>query len=491
VNGEKFSKTGAEWHKFLFENNLAISAFGTVFNQNKIAMVADTLTYWFNERLRLNAEKKKYGKLAEAEQDPIKRAEYEKLVEHYDLLQLTKKIQLNSTYGALLNEAFRFGRREIGASVTGTGRQITKFMGETIGYLVTGKKCEFEKRYDYDVDYSGDGDMYSKNSAAFAQMVKRKDYDSLRRLPLIAIKVMNQKTQEMEQSPAVWFTENEGIIYGDTDSCYFQTFATNYDEAVLVADTVAEQTNAQFPDFMSRAFNCTGGRETYIKAAREIVGEAGLFLMAKKKYTIKVVNLDGKDLRAKPKLKSMGSEIKKADTPKIIQDFLKKLMNLVLDLEPYDVLEKFVNTNRKGLIRKTDDVLGLGAAKQVNNLDSYYAEYQKVEKPGKGKCKLPGHVRAAVNYNELVQEFAPGSKLLHAGDKVIVFYLKKNHRGLKSIGFPSDIMSLPSWFTEEFQVDLALTEEKMIDSKLEGIFEALDWEVPTPQRALLNSIFEM
>ena len=41
-----------------------MSAFGTVFDQSKPGMVADTLTFWFNERLRLNAEKKKYAKEA-------------------------------------------------------------------------------------------------------------------------------------------------------------------------------------------------------------------------------------------------------------------------------------------------------------------------------------------------------------------------------------------------------------------------------------------
>lgn len=60
----------------------------------------------------------------------------EKQVEHYDLLQLTKKIQLNSTYGALLSPHFRFGRKELGASVTACGRQITTHMIETIHSLL-------------------------------------------------------------------------------------------------------------------------------------------------------------------------------------------------------------------------------------------------------------------------------------------------------------------------------------------------------------------
>ena len=48
----------------------------------------------------------------------------------------------------------------------------------------------------------------------------------------------------------------------------------------------------------------------------------------------------------------------------------------------------------------------------------------------------------------------------------------------------------PKWFLENFTVDTALTEEKMIDLKLEGIFSAIDWEVPNKQTRLTNSILE-
>lgn len=53
---------------------------------------------------------------------------------------------LNSTYGALLSPHFRFGRKEMGASVTGSGRQITTFMIEQIGELVTGNKTTVRKQ---------------------------------------------------------------------------------------------------------------------------------------------------------------------------------------------------------------------------------------------------------------------------------------------------------------------------------------------------------
>lgn len=52
---------------------------------------------------------------------------------------------LNSTYGALLNKAFRYNRRELGASTTGTGREITIFMAELIGETLSGEHTEVMK----------------------------------------------------------------------------------------------------------------------------------------------------------------------------------------------------------------------------------------------------------------------------------------------------------------------------------------------------------
>jgi len=512
--------TGAQWNELIREMNYALSAFGTLFDQSKPGMVADTLTFWFTERQRLQAEKKKYGALRDAEEDPVQRAEYARLFAHYDLLQLTKKIQLNSTYGALLNEAFRFGRREIGASVTGSGRQVTKHMIQTIALKITGRPVELVKRY-HPGEYDAIGNVIrSKESIKsllrprrgindgrrvtepFAIALQTNDMEMLLALPTTPEYVLKKDEETGEyglvpENAIYWpmFTDTNDhcdvIIYGDTDSCYFRTCMTEYASAVKAADEIALYTNASFPEFLAEAFNSTGGNEKLIGAVREIVGERGLFLRAKKKYTIKVVNDEGKDIRKKPKLKTMGSEIKKADTPKVVQDFLKGLMNHVLDGDEYNVLEKYVNSHRGTLIHEVKNVLDLAPAKQVNDLDSYYAEFQRTEKVGRGKCKLPGHVRASINYNEMIAVMDPGgAKPLRAGDKAMVLYLKPNYLKFTSIAFPADQAHLPPWFEENFQVDMQKTEEKMIDSKVVGIFEAMGMDVPTPQQSFLNSVFE-
>lgn len=447
-DGEIFEATGSRWREIFREKKWAVSAYGTVFDQgNGLGLVPDTLAYWFAERKRLQAEKKKYTKLAKEEKDPDKKADYEKQAEHYDLLQLTKKIQLNSTYGALLNAAFRFGRKEMGASVTACGRMITTHMMETIHSLLE---------------------------------------------PDVEMKLQKHTELDEDGKPAhIYIATGSTIIYGDTDSCYFKTHAASREEAIAVADETARLTNESFPAFMRACFGCQPTYDDLIKAGREVVAIRGIF-QAKKKYILRVIDLEG---MAVDKLKSQGSEIKKADTPKIIQQFLKDLMALILDGKEYPEIEQFVNQRRKDLLGKDGDIFSLGVAKQVNNLDAFYAAWQRAGYPAKGKLNVgggpqnvPGHVRAAMNYNRLAAQYEQGAKLLKAGDKVIIFYLKGNGEGIKSIALPADAYEFPAWFNEHFAVDTRLTEQKMIDNKLDGIFEALGWEVPTPQRALVNKL---
>lgn len=489
--GESFTMTGDEWWKQLVDNKWVITAYGTVFDESSgLGIVPEAIEFWYTERKRLQAEKKKWQQIEKKlKSEPRDDAEYQqdllnakKQIEHFDLLQLTKKIQLNSTYGALLSPHFRFGRKEMGASVTGCGRHITSSMISNIGELVSGKPCNLIK-----VEWGAGKNIINRvwnNMRPISNEERIKILTAAGKRPVSDIKVDPSKNKDAY----TYETDSEFILLSDTDSCYFKTGADNKEEAIIAADFIAETVNSMFPAFMRSNFNCQPGFDGLIKAGREIVGSRGIFLNAKKKYTIKVVNLDGFDLNP-PKLKTVGSEMKKADTPKVIQDFLKEMMNIILDGGSYQDVESFVNTQRGVLITKIENPIALGVSKQINNLDNKYEEWTNIEKAGKGRVNLPGHVRAAVNYNEMVKQFEPGvGKMLRAGDKGIIFYLKPNEFGFKSIALPADAEQFPSWFKENFKLDKKLTEDKMIDSKLERVFEALEWEIPTPQKTLNKSI---
>lgn len=289
----------------------------------------------------------------------------------------------------------------------------------------------------------------------------------------------------MEDSSTPYFFGNDILVH---NSCYFKCLgAENREMAIEIADLAAGGANDSFPGFMRTAFNCQKEFDSLIKAGREIVAVRGLF-QAKKKYMLKVIDKEGV---AVDELKSMGSEIKKADTPKIIQAFLKKTVDMILDGRGYDEIAEFVNAQRCAVLKDKLNVFLLGVAKQVNNLDKYTAEYLN---PGTfrsssgGKLTIPGHARAACNYNALLKEYDPGSKPIKSGDKVLIYYLKSNSHRFDSIAFPAELSKFPVWFSENFSIDIKKTEDRMFDSKLSGIFSALGREVPSPQSILNSSI---
>jgi DNA polymerase elongation subunit (family B) len=74
-----------------------------------------------------------------------KLVETKKTSELFDLQQHTMKIFLNSTYGALLNQWFLYSDPRLGASTTGSGRQITTHMTEEISYISTGIRYPLTK----------------------------------------------------------------------------------------------------------------------------------------------------------------------------------------------------------------------------------------------------------------------------------------------------------------------------------------------------------
>jgi DNA polymerase elongation subunit (family B) len=436
----------SEWKEVLKDNQWAISAYGTVFNQSRgRGAVADILGFWYSERKRLQEEKKKWSiKVKQFKPDTPEYAEAVIQQDHFDLLQLTKKISMNSLFGALLNKAFKFGSESMGASTTATGRQITTFMIEGIGEFLTGE-----------------------------------------RIPLV-------KTTEIDKDGKLqhsYSCKSDAIIYGDTDSLYFKTWGQNKEEAVEIADMAAEKINKDFPSYMRAAFNCQPGFDTFIKAGRELVGIRGLF-QAKKKYMIKIVDLEG---FAVDKMKSMGSEIKKSDTPKPIQTFLKTTTDMILEGRDYETVATYINEQRKTILKNKENVFLLGIAKQINNLDKFEAEYNNpgtVRSESGNKLTVPGHVRASLNYNYLLNIFDKGAKSIRSGDKAVIFYLKPNEYQFDTIAFPSEFVRFPKWFDENFKIDIKKTEGRMFDSKLSGIFAALGKDVPSPQSVHTNSILE-
>lgn len=450
-SGDYAEYTGDEWYEILQSKKWSISAYGTVFDQsNGPGFIPLLLADWYANRKRLQKKSAAYKQTAKdlkaaGKGDSVEAHEAQSLSDFYDRKQLVYKILLNSLYGATINEWCRFYDPRLGASTTFTGRQITSNMAITAGEILTGE-----------------------------------------RTPVIQTPYQDEK--------GVWrdrFTcSNPSIIYGDTDSCYFKMIGiTDNAEAIIVADMVGDGVNASFPPFMQENFCCTDEFKDLIKCGREVVADRAIF-QAKKKYMLRCINIDGFDIEpgSKKSMKAMGSDIKKSDTPKFIQKFLLDVANKILAGTPQKKLEVFVNDYRANF-RRNIDKFNMARIMSVNNLDKATDEYEKFEVPGLKRVNLSGHARAAINFNRFIKKISSTETLpIISGQKVKIFFVKPNEENFDSIAMASDLTEFPSWFNKHFELDLTVSEEKLIDAKLKSMFDPIGWEIPTLQGALTNSL---
>jgi len=421
-DGRSEDMSAAEIWKLIFDSHKPwiLSANGTIFKYDQEGVIPGLLSRWYSDR------KVMQKKLRESTTDEDK--------EYWDKRQLVRKILLNSAYGALLNEHCRFYDKRIGQSVTLSGRQIVKHMMSTINETITG-------------EYNHDG---------------------------------------------------SAIVYGDTDSCYFSAYNSlqpqikggeldwNKETCIGLYDGIADQANESFPAFMERAFHAPRKNGEIIKAGRELIGDRTLFI-TKKRYAINIFDKEGKRKDKDGKMgdvKAMGLDLKRADTPKYIQDFLMDVLCMVLQegKSREEVIEK-IKDFKKTLSEQ--DSWTKGSPKGVNKL-TMYGDLEANSKTG--RANMPGHVRAALNYNYLRRVNGDNySMKIVDGMKVIVCKLKQNALGFTSIAYPTDELRLPTWFTE-LPFDDNEMERTLVDEKIENLLGVLNWDLRSNTNT--NSTFD-
>ena len=424
-NGESDIMSASEVYKLIFESNQpwVLSANGTIFTTEYDGIVPGLLERWYDERKELQAKKKEAIDAGNKIEEAF-----------WDKRQLVKKINLNSLYGAILNPGCRFFDKRIGQSTTLSGRTITKHMAAKVNEIITG------------------------------------EYDHV----------------------------GKGIIYGDTDSCYFTAYTSlraeidkgeiewGKDKVTELYDTICDEANKTFPQFMNDAFHCPKSRGKVIAAGREVVGEKGLFI-TKKRYAIIIYDLEGQrlDVEGKPgKVKAMGLDLKRSDTPVFMQDFMSELLlDVLTGAQEQDILEKISEFRTQFRGRPGWEK---GSPKRANNVTDYLAKQKK-----HGKVNMPGHVRASINWNTLKDMNSDNYSMnIVDGMKVIVCKLKNNPMGYTSVAYPTDELRLPSWFQELPFADEEM-ESVIIDNKLGNLLGVLDWDIKsTEQKNTFNNLFD-
>lgn len=189
------------------------------------------------------------------------------------------------------------------------------------------------------------------------------------------------------------------------------------------------------------------------------------------------------DVDGKPgKMKIMGLDMKRSDTPKFVQKFLENLLKDILTRCSLTSMYEKVRNFRESFKKRPS--WEKGSPKKVSNMTEYSGKYEDARKinimttnGGKGKVTMPGHVRASINWNNMCDMYNDQYVgRIKDGTRIVVYALKKNSHAITSIAFPVDEPHMPDWF-KKMPFDDNAMEEVVIDKKLENLVGVLDWDL--------------
>jgi DNA polymerase elongation subunit (family B) len=300
----------------------------------------------------------------EKESDPTKKYEIKKRVARYDNLQLAKKVSLNSAYGAMGSQYFRFYdlRQALGVTTAGqlSIRWIENKLNQFMNKLIETKDVDYVIASDTDSIYLRLGELVSK--FGYDKL------DSATKTIGIMDKVCEQKIQPF------------------IDSSYQE-----------LAEYV-------------KAF------EQKMQMKREGLSDKGIWT-AKKRYILNVYNNEGVQY-AEPEMKVMGLEMVKSSTPSAIREKMKETIRLMLRGTEDDV-QKFIEDFRKEF--KTLPPEEISFPRGLNGLKEYSDSVMMYKKG------TPIHVKGAILYNHYLKQkgLTKQYPLIQEGEKLKFTYLKQ------------------------------------------------------------------
>ena len=388
----------------------AVCANGAMFRKDVRGFLPELMEKIYKDRTIY----KKKMLAAKQEYEKKKTKELEKEIARCNNIQMARKIQLNSAYGAIGNQYFRYYKLENAEAITLSGQVSIRWIENKMNaYLNKILKTD-------GVDYviASDTDSIYLNMGPLVERVFSE----------------REKTTEGVVSflDKVCQVELEKYIEG----CYQE---------------LAEYVNAY---------------DQKMQMKRENIAERGIWT-AKKRYILNVWDSEGVRYE-EPKLKIMGIEAVKSSTPapcrKMIKDALKLMMNGSED----DVID-FIDQSRKKFKSMTPEEISF--PRTCSNVGKYVSTSNIYQKG------TPIHVRGALLYNHYLKQKNLTHKysLIQDGEKVKFCYLKKPNIIHENI--ISFIQEFPKELGLDKYVDYELQFDKAFLEPLKIILDAIGWNV--------------
>lgn len=349
----------------------------------------------------------------ENEKDDSKKYEIEKRIAKFNNIQLAKKVSLNSAYGALGSQYFRFYDLRMALAVTLAGQYSIRWVEAKLNQYMN-KLLETK-----DVDYviASDTDSIYLRLGGLVDKVYNNRVDDINAIIRFMDKVCNDKLQ-----PYI-------------DRCYQE---------------IADYTKAYAQKMQMK---------------REGLSNKGIWT-AKKRYILNVYNNEGVQYN-EPDMKVMGLEMVKSSTPQVIREKMKQAIKIMIQGTEQDIHTFIADFKEEFKNLPPEDI---SSPRGCNGLAKYYdaASFYKLG--------TPIHVKGAILYNYYLKEKDLTKKypLIQEGEKLKYSYLKMPNPFKDTvISFPG---RLPKEFGLHDYIDYDTQFDKAFVEPIKVILQCMGWK---------------
>ena len=355
-------------------------------------------------------------KMLEAKQqyEKTKTKELEKEIARCNNIQMARKIQLNSAYGAIGNQYFRYYKLANAEAITLSGQVSIRWIENRMNAHIN----KILKTENVDYVIASDTDSIYLNLGPLVEVIykdRKKDGAS--------ICTFLNKVCEMEFEKYI-------------ESSY---------------ETLADYVNAY---------------DNKMVMKRENIADRGIWT-AKKRYILNVWDSEGVRYE-EPKLKMMGIEAVKSSTPAPCRTMIRDALKLMMNGTEEDVIH-FIDDSRAKFKSLPPEEIAF--PRTVSDVKKYY-NYTTIYSKG-----TPIHCRGALLFNHYIKQKKLTNKysLIANGEKIKFLYLKKPNPIQENV--LSFIQDFPHELGLDKYIDYDLQFEKSFVEPLKTILDAIGWNV--------------
>ena len=396
-------------------DNATFTPNGAVFHKRHQGFLPEMMQTMYDDR---TIYKKKMLQ-AKQQYEDTKDAKYLKDVSRYNNIQMARKISLNSAYGAIGNEWFRYYDLRIAEGITTSGQFSIRWIEKSLNiYLNKLLKTE-------GIDYVIASDTDSVY-ITFDKLVNT---------------VLKKRTDESEDSYR--------------------------GRAVDFLDTVAKEKIEPFIDKSYQALaSYVGAYEQKMQMAREVIADKGIWT-AKKRYILNAWDIEGVRYE-EPTLKIMGIEAVKSSTPAPCRNKIKECLKIIMSGTEKDV-NNFIQDFREEFMQLPPEEIAF--PRSVNGIGNWI-DSSSIFKKG-----TPMHIKGVILYNHFVRQQKLTNKypLIQEGEKIKFLNMRTPNRMQSNV--ISFMTKLPKELDIHSHLDYDTQFEKAFIEPLTFIMNQIGWNI--------------